>query len=62
VGLVIPRKGTDTFLELARKYDLKFAQIKIQAMNFTKGKDKAVEMRRNLIKTKTIGEIEKIMR
>ncbi len=55
-------KKTDFFdyLNLARKYSLPFKQIKLQAMNFTKGKSGATEMRRKLIKVKTIKEIKEV--
>lgn len=48
------------YLELAEKYSLPFKQIKLQAMNFTKGKNNATEMRRKLIKAKTIKDIKDI--
>ena len=48
------------YLELAEKFFLLFKQIKLQAMNFTKGKPKATEMRRKLIKAKTIRDIKRI--
>ena len=48
------------YIRLAKKYDIKFAQIKYQAMNFTKGKGNAKELREKLVYAKTIGEIEKI--
>jgi len=48
------------YLELAFKHHLKFAQIKLQAMNFTKGRENAVEMRRDLIKARAVKDIKKI--
>jgi tRNA-dihydrouridine synthase B len=45
------------YLKLAKKYDLPFRQVKMQAMNFTKGKKQAKETRRKIIKAKTIGEL-----
>lgn len=48
------------YLKLAKKYKLPFRQIKIQAMNFTKGSKGAKELRLKIFKTKTIEEIRKI--
>jgi len=48
------------YLELAEKYSLPFKQIKLQAMNFTKGQLGATEMRRKLIKVKTIMDIKEV--
>jgi len=48
------------YLKLAKKYKLKFAQIKTQSMNFTKGIKGAGKIREKLSKAKTIEEIEKI--
>lgn len=50
------------YLELAKKYNLKFAQIKFQAMNFTKGLSNAKEVREKLIYVKTIEEIEEVFK
>ncbi len=50
------------YLELAKKYNLKFAQIKFQAMNFTKGLKNAKEVREKLIHVKTAEEIEEIFK
>lgn len=45
------------YLKLAKKYKLKFAQIKFQAMNFTKGLKNAKEIRTRLIYAKREEEI-----
>ncbi len=47
------------YLKLAKKYKLYYRQIKYQAMNFTKGKKNAKIMRRELIRAKTLKDIEK---
>ncbi len=49
------------YLNLAQKYNLKFSQIKMQAMYFTLGKNNAKDLRRKLVKAKTINEIKEIM-
>jgi len=48
------------YLNLAKKYKLPFAQIKSQAMNFTKSMIGAKKLRRQIIKIKTLKEIENI--
>ncbi len=50
------------YLKLAKKYALKFAQIKFQAMNFTKGLKNAKEVREKLIHVKNSEEIEDIFK
>jgi tRNA-dihydrouridine synthase len=47
------------YLKLAEKYDLKYAQIKFQAMNFTKGLKNAKEIREKLVSAKTVEDIKK---
>ena len=57
------KKETTTFkdyLKLAEKYKLYFKQIKLQAMNFTKGKREAKKLRLKLYKAKTLEEIKEI--
>jgi tRNA-dihydrouridine synthase len=49
------------YLKLAKKYNLFFRQIKFQAMNFTKGKKRAKELRRKFIDTRTIEDIKYII-
>ncbi|PIN77293.1 hypothetical protein COV15_02440 [Candidatus Woesearchaeota archaeon CG10_big_fil_rev_8_21_14_0_10_34_12] len=49
------------YLKLALKYKLYFSQIKLQAMNFTKAKNNAAELREKLVKCKTLNEIKKVM-
>ena len=48
------------YLKLAEKYDLPFRQIKLQAMNFTKGLRGARELRLKIFETRKINEIKKI--
>ncbi len=48
------------YLKLAEKYKLYFKQIKLQAMNFTKGKRNAKKLRLKIYKTKTPKEIKEI--
>ncbi len=48
------------YLKLAKKYKLFFRQIKYQAMNFTKRENGAKERRRELIKCKTVEDVEKV--
>jgi tRNA-dihydrouridine synthase B len=50
----------EDYLKLAEKYNLPFRQIKFQAMNFTKGKENAKELRLKIFKTRKIEEIKKI--
>jgi len=49
------------YLKLAKKYKLFFRQIKYQAMNFTKGDRGAKKMRRELVKAKSVRDVEKVM-
>ncbi len=46
------------YLKIARKYNLPFRQLKYQAMNFTKGNLRAKELRRKIIKAKSIQDLE----
>lgn len=48
------------YLKLAEEYELYFSQVKLQAMNFTKGKIGSHDMRRRLILAKTVGDIKEI--
>lgn len=48
------------YLKLAKKYSLPFRQIKLQAMNFTKGLRDSTKLRLEIFKIKTIEELEKI--
>jgi tRNA-dihydrouridine synthase B len=48
------------YLKLAKKYSLKYKQIKYQAINFTKNKRNAKKLRKELIKAKNIKDIKKI--
>lgn len=46
------------YLEMLDKYPLYFRQIKLQAMNFTKGKKQAKQIRLKLYKAKNLEEIK----
>lgn len=48
------------WIALAHKYKLKFSQIKLQAMNFTKGAIGSKDMRRRLILAKSVKDIKEI--
>jgi tRNA-dihydrouridine synthase len=48
------------YLNLAIKYKIPFRQIKFQAMNFTKRKDNAKELRLKIFKAKTGQDLEKL--
>jgi len=50
------------YLKLAEQKNLYFSQIKLQAMNFTTGILGAKEMRRQLIKAKTLRQIKDIFK
>ena len=52
--------GFDEYLRLAEKYKLPLKQIKLQAMNFTLGREGAKGMRIRLMKAKTIREIREV--
>ena len=54
-----PKFTFEDYLKLAEKYKLLFRQIKIQAMNFTKRKENAKELRLKIYNCKTIEEIKK---
>lgn len=46
------------YLELAKKYNINFTQIKSQAVSFTKGIESGAKLRKQLVSCKTIEEIE----
>jgi len=46
------------YLKLAEKYGLKFSQIKLQAMNFTKRVRNAKGIRRKIVLMKSVGELK----
>jgi tRNA-dihydrouridine synthase B len=48
------RVGFEDYLKLAKKFDLPFRQLKYQAMQFTKGLNKAKETRSEIFKVKTL--------
>jgi len=50
------------YLELAEKYKINFKDIKMQAMYFTKGNERAKEMRLKIVRAKTIKELRGIFR
>ena len=49
------------YLHLTTKYKIKFANIKSQAMRFTKGMNGGSKMRLKITLSKNITELEKIM-
>jgi tRNA-dihydrouridine synthase B len=49
------------YLKLAKKYKLPFRQIKLQAMNFTKGKKQATKLRLEIFKTRDIKDLENLL-
>jgi tRNA-dihydrouridine synthase B len=49
------------YLKLAKKYNLPFRQIKLQAMNFTKGIKNSAGLRNNLSQVKNINELKKLI-
>lgn len=48
------------YLDLAEKYGIQFKQIKYQAFTFTKGMKNATELRKNLMRAKTIQEFKQV--
>jgi tRNA-dihydrouridine synthase B len=50
------------YLELAKKYNLSFKQIKFQAINFTKSVKNGAELRKNLSKCSSLSEIENFLK
>ncbi len=48
------------YLGLAKKYKISFKQVKYQAMNFTKGMDKATKLRLGIAKSRSLEDIGKI--
>jgi tRNA-dihydrouridine synthase B len=53
------KKSFKDYLKLAKKYNLPFRQIKLQAMNFTKGVRDSTKLRLEIFKIKNIEEVEK---
>jgi tRNA-dihydrouridine synthase B len=51
----------DEYLELAKKYDIPFAQVKIHAQSFTTGQTGAGRFRATLVGLKSIDELEAAM-
>lgn len=54
------KKSFEDYLELAKKYSLYFRQIKLQAMNFTKGMQNSTKLRLEIFKIKNLQELEKL--
>ncbi len=54
------KKSFNNYLKLAKKYNLPFKQIKLQAMNFTKGMKDSTKLRLEIFKIKNLQELEKI--
>jgi hypothetical protein len=50
------------YLHLTEHYKIKFANIKGQAMRFTKGMSGGSKLRSKITFSKNIGELEKIMK
>ncbi len=48
------------YLKIAEKFNLSFKQIKLQAMNFTKGMKNARKMRLKLYKAKSLNDIKEV--
>jgi tRNA-dihydrouridine synthase B len=55
------KKSFKEYLALAKKYNLPFRQIKLQAMNFTKGVKNSARLRLEIFKTRNLEEIERII-
>jgi len=54
------KKSFKDYLKLAKKYNLFFRQVKLQAMNFTKGMRDSAKLRLEIFKIKNIEELEKL--
>ena len=54
------KKSFSDYLKLAKKYNLPFRQLKLQAMNFTKGLRDSTKLRLEIFKIKNLQELEKI--
>lgn len=54
------KKDFNNYLKLVKKYDLPFRQIKLQAMNFTKGQKGATEKRLKIFEVKSLEELKQI--
>jgi len=54
-------KSFKDYLKLAKKYNLPFRQIKLQAMNFTKGITGSAKLRDKIAKIKNIEELKKLI-
>ncbi len=50
------------YLTLAEKYKLPFRQIKLQAMNFTKSKPNAKQLRLKIFKIKNLKDLGKLFK
>jgi tRNA-dihydrouridine synthase B len=53
-------KSFEKYLILAKKYNLPFRQIKLQASNFTKGMKNSAKIRNKIARIKNMRELEKI--
>lgn len=54
-------KSFKEYIKLAEKYSFNFKQIKLQAMNFTKGMKNSTKLRLEIFKTKNLEELKKII-
>lgn len=55
------KKSFKDYLKLAKKYPLYFRQIKLQAMNFTKGMENSTKLRLEIFKIKNLEDLEKLV-
>jgi tRNA-dihydrouridine synthase B len=55
-------KSFEDYLRLAKKYHLPFRQIKLQAMNFTKGLGDSAKLRNKISLVKNIKELKEILK
>lgn len=60
-GLNKIKNPFEKYIKLAEKYNLEFKQIKLQAIQFTKGIKGSAKLRQKISKTKGVEEIKEIM-
>jgi tRNA-dihydrouridine synthase B len=56
------KKSFEDYLILSEKYNLPFRQIKLQAMNFTKGSRDSAKLREKISRVKTLKELKEILK
>lgn len=54
--------GFKDYLNLAREYNLPFARIKYQALNFSKGLKDSKKLRADIVKTRCVKELEELFK